>query len=302
MKKTIRIVLSLLVLLMVAYAGVSYYMMNVVTEPNVHAGAKIKSILNSKYGVNTEEIPLTTLALDTPDGMKIETNVYRNPKPSGKVIVLSHGIRQNGQMMLQFFNFYQSLGFDIVTFSYRNHGESTKSATTFGKYEVADLAAVMKYAHLQFGENVTYGIHGISMGSAIMIQYAAQNVNNNMYHYLISDCAFSDLGSLLMTRLKEDYTAISFLPLVQSASSISSLIGRGSFFDILPKNDIKKITVPMLFLHSEKDDYIPISHTKELYDLKSGQKEFSIMKNGAHAESYLTNKIEYEQALKKVIQ
>lgn len=285
-----------------AYSGVSYYMMKQVTEPKIGSQALIRSTLIEKYHVDRSQLPFETTMLTNSDGTKIETQLYRNPQPTGKVVVLSHGIQQSGEMMLQFFPMYQAMGFDIVTFSYRNHGESSKSFTSFGKYEVSDLKMVMEFAHQQFGEEVQYTIHGISMGSAIMLQYAKQYKENKQYDYLIADCSFADLGQLLNTRLQIEYPPLSFLPLVSTASFISSSIGRGSFSDIAPKNDVKQIEVPILFIHGKNDDYIPIDHAYALYEAKQGKKQLVEMERGKHAESYLYNKEAYETAVKTFYQ
>lgn len=300
-KKIVRIVIGILVVLSIAYTGASYYMMQVVTEPKVLSYNQIKTRLQERYSINIDEIPVSKTTVSASDDFKIETFIYRNPNPSGRVIVLSHGIRQNGQSMLNFFPMYQALGFDIVGFSYRNHGESSKSFTTLGKYEVKDLQAVMDYAHSQFGENVKYGIHGVSMGASVMIKYAAQNEAKGKYHFLISDCAFADFGALLNTRFKEDYSTISFLPLVQSSNFISKIIGRGDFFENQPKRDVENITVPMLFVHGKKDAYIPIDHVYQLHSAKKGKKILFEVEEGVHAENLYADKTGYNSAVEKLL-
>lgn len=300
--KSIKIAAVILVLFSLVYAGLSYYMMQMVTEPKVETYETIKNRIADKTGIKVDTLPFEQEKITTSDDMKIDTYTYKNPKPSGKVIILSHGIRQNAQSMFVFFNLYDKLGFDIVGFSYRNHGESTKSVTTFGKNEVKDLEAVMNYAHQKFGSEVRYGIHGISMGSAIMLQYAKQTAKNRQYDFLVSDCSFSDLGMLLETRLKEDYSAISFLPLVQSASSISSMNGRFDFYSIKPKEDIANIDVPVLIVHGKSDNYIPLNHAYQLFDAKKDKKHLLIIDGAPHADSYFYNPSAYDEAVMKLIE
>lgn len=299
--KKIKVAIIVFFLISVSYTGLSYYMMQVVTEPKAEAYDTIKKRVSDKTGINVDTLPFEKTMVKTNDNAEIETYTYRNPKPSGKVIILSHGIRQNAQSMFIFFNLYDKLGFDIVGFSYRNHGNSTKSVTTFGKNEVKDLEAVMNYAHSQFGEQVRYGIHGISMGSAIMLQYAGQTVQNRKYDFLVSDCSFADLGQLLETRLKEDYTPISFLPLVQTASSISSTIGRFDFYNIQPKSDIAKIDVPVLIVHGKADTYIPLNHANQLFDAKKDKKHLLVIDKAPHAESYFYDQKAYDTAVGELI-
>lgn len=284
------------------YSGISYYMMQQVTEPQVLDYGTVEQRLKTESHLEIATLPFTKTELKTDDQKTIETIVYHNPKPSGKVIVLSHGIKQNAYAMLTFFKMYDALGFDIVSFSYRNHGASTKGVTTFGKTETKDLASVVEYAHTIFGEQVQYGIHGVSMGAAIMLQYAGQTAEQPRYQFLVSDCSFSDLGKLLQTRLQEDYAAVSFLPLVPSASFISEMTGRFDFYDISPRNDVKKIEKPILFVHGTADAYIPIEHVHELYEAKKGKKALLEVEKAAHATSYITNSEAYDKAIDAFLQ
>lgn len=297
MKKKIwtRVLIILLTIVTFGYAALSYYMMQVVTEPKADNFDSIKEKLATKYDVVLDEIPMEKTKVTTSDGMELETVVYKNPNPTGKVIVLSHGVRQNAQEMFTFFPMYQALGFDIVSFSYRNHGQSTKSFTTFGLNEVRDLDAIMKFAHTTFGESVTYGIHGVSMGAGIMLRYASQSASQPLYQYLISDCSFADFEELLNTRLDEDYPPLSFLPLVESANIISKMIGRGDLGQVKPREDVRNIKAPVLFVHGKKDAYIPEYHVQELYNAKTGEKALFEVEEAPHAESYLYDRTGYEQ-------
>lgn len=295
-KKIIKALILVLVCISISYAVLSYYMMTLVTEPKTYSREIVQSTLKEKYAVDLSRLGLEQTMLKSSENTEIETLIYRNPRPSGNVIIFSHGVRQNAQMMLQFFHFYSDKGFDILTFSYRNHGESTKGVTTFGKYEVSDLKRVVEYGKQLFGEEKTYGIHGISMGSAIMLQYAGQ-MKEKTVDYLISDCSFSDLGKLLIQRLEIDYRPIAFLPLVQSASMISEVMGRGSFFEISPKKAIEKITVPILLIHGKRDAYIAFQHAEELYQSAPQGSRLVEMEKGGHAESYLENREKYEAEL-----
>ena len=45
---------------------------------------------------------------------------------------------------------------------------------------------------------------------------------------------------------------------------------------------ISSVTEPLLVLHGEKDELIPHSQGKALFDLHKGEKNFVLIKNGQH--------------------
>lgn len=301
MNKKIIIIIVAFLIILGSFFSASYYFMTLVTEPVVESYETIHNRLINDVGVDVEKISLEKTTLKTSDNFDIETLVYRNPNPSKKVVVLSHGIKQNAYEMFTFFEMYREAGFDIVSFSYRNHGNSTKGFTTFGKYEVEDLDTAMDYAHKTFGDSSLYGIHGVSMGAAVTLQYAGLEKSQGKYDFIISDCAFSTLSNELQYRLDVEYKAFAWLPLIKTSSFISKTIGRMDYNEIKPVDKIQNINTPILIVHGTGDEYIKISESELLFNAAKEPKTFLKVENAAHAESYKTNQELYKKTFNDFI-
>ena len=55
----------------------------------------------------------------------------------------------------------------------------------------------------------------------------------------------------------------------------------------------------MLFIHGDKDDYVPTKMVYELYEAKKHPKEIWVVPEADHATSYKQNKEEYTQKVKQ---
>ena len=65
---------------------------------------------------------------------------------------------------------------------------------------------------------------------------------------------------------------------------------------LLNANEVKKSTVPMLFIHGDADDFVPFSHLDKCYNAKTqGYKEKWVAEGAVHANSFQKHPEEYKQ-------
>ena len=58
---------------------------------------------------------------------------------------------------------------------------------------------------------------------------------------------------------------------------------------VSPREVVRNITKPVLFIHSMEDDFILPYMTEELYEAKQGDKMLKLFNKGAHAKSFNDN-------------
>ena len=64
---------------------------------------------------------------------------------------------------------------------------------------------------------------------------------------------------------------------------------------------VAKSQLPMLFIHGDKDTYVPTWMVYSLYEAKPGPKELWIVPGAAHAVSYKENKQEYTDRVRAFV-
>lgn len=91
-------------------------------------------------------------------------------------------------------------------------------------------------------------------------------------------------------------------PFLGVASLFSRLRGGIFFHQVIPKKEITKCdSLPILFLHGDRDNFVPVHMVKELYEAKKGYRRMKIFLNAGHAESYWNNREEYAKEIKEFL-
>ncbi len=216
------------------------------------------------------------------------------PDGKARVAVIVHGYTYCLIGSVKYAAMLRELGFDCVLYDHRNHGRSDKAPTTMGYYESRDLSTVCGWARERFGQDCILGTHGESMGAATVMLHASQDPN---LAFVIEDCGYSDLRAQLKNNVKQMYH-LPYAPFVPLASLFSKLRGGVYFQDVAPVASVAKCdSLPMLFIHGEKDDFVPYPMVFEVYSVKQGEKEMKTFPNAVHAESFGSDPEEYRKCV-----
>jgi fermentation-respiration switch protein FrsA (DUF1100 family) len=231
--------------------------------------------------------------IDSPNGYPIKA-IFLEALDTKNFVVICHGVTENKINSVKYARLFERLGFNSVVYDHRRHGDSGGKTTSFGHYEKMDLQAVVKAVHDYAGENAIIGIHGESMGAATTILYAG-SVEDHA-HFYIADCAFSDFTDQLLYLMKKE-TPLRTRYAIKLADVFLRVRDGYSMKLVSPREAVKHIEKPVLFIHSLPDDFILPEMTKELYELKNGPKQLKLFENGPHAQSFNQNPEEYEKTV-----
>lgn len=240
-----------------------------------------------------ENLPKSEVLIPSPFGYSLKT-VLAEPYEHNRYIIIAHGVTENKMNSIKYMNLFLERGFNTVIYDHRRHGESGGKTTSFGHYEKFDLKAVVDWLREEKGPDILLGIHGESMGAATMLLYAGHLEDGADFY--IADCPFSDFQELLAYRIKSDMKLPPAL-ILPIANLFLRLREKYSIRQVSPISVIENIQKPILFIHSEKDDFILPSMSQDLYDRKKGPKKLYIASKGVHAQSLNENREEYEKAI-----
>ncbi|MBO4278589.1 MAG: alpha/beta fold hydrolase, partial [Spirochaetales bacterium] len=190
-----------LILCLLSYLAANVFA-NIVVHPDVHSYEQSReAVLNHHCPID----PLTTL-----ENHKVEEFRYRSefgyelygriiranddvtfPDGRRRVVILCHGWTSNHITMLTYGKLYQELGFDIVAYDHRYHGNSERNTyCTMGLLESRDLIGLASYVKQFFPEDAIWGVQGESMGSATAMQAAPEM---KWLSFIVEDCGFSSM-------------------------------------------------------------------------------------------------------------
>ncbi len=243
----------------------------------------------------TEEIYIKSF-----DNLKLHGTLLKSGNNRNCVICFhgytSRALNDYGAMS----KFYHEQNFNVLMPDARNHGDSEGKYTGFGVLDRYDAFKWIEYAVERFGKDVNIFLHGVSMGGATVLMTSGLDLPNNV-KAIIADCAFTSAYDIFSYILKRDYHITKF-PIMNITELMTRIKAGYGYKDVSTLDEVAKTKVPILFIHGDVDDFVPVWMTEKNYEACNSEKELLLIKGADHAEAYYIDKPAYENALKKMIE
>lgn len=255
-------------------------------------------IKERKEWINTQKTE--KLSITSFDGLKLCATFLPAKTQSNKFILAFHGYRSKGLNEFSAISyFYHNKGYNVLIVDDRAHGESEGKYIGFGCLDYKDCISWIKYIVNRFGEDIDIFLHGISMGASTVLMASGEDLPKCIKG-IIADCGFTCPWDVFEHILKRDYHLPPF-PLLPATSSLCKFLAGYGFRERSTIDQVSKTDIPILFIHGEKDTFVPTYMSKQNYKACSSEKELLIIEGAGHAESYYSSTKEYEEALNKFI-
>lgn len=245
-----------------------------------------------KFDLNTYQNKVKrTFHIKSDYGYLLCCELVECPEHTGKKIaILCHGLGYARYGSIKYLDLFLNLGFSVLMYDHRNHGESGKALTTMGFYEKYDLKRVVDWCYERYGPNCQIITHGESMGASTVLLHLGIDPRVKC---AIADCPYSDLKQLLRHQLKHYYHLPRFLIAVENR--LNYLRAGFRFQQVSPISVMSRTNTPVLFIHGKWDSFVPAGMSKQMYALKPRNKALYLVAKARHAGSYCQNKEGYEQ-------
>lgn len=194
-----------------------------------------------------------------PDGTEIRTWEARPPgRPKAAMLVL-HGVSDSKASQVESLRFLARRGILAMAPDFRAHGDSGGRFATFGHLEKHDLTLLRRALENEFPD-IRVGLWGTSYGGAVALQSMAVD---DQFDFAIIESTFADLRDLA----RRQVTMRTTLPVSELGPYFINEAGKLASFDpgeIAPERAIQQIKAPILHLHGEADELIPIDHGERI--------------------------------------
>lgn len=244
-----------------------------------------------------ETVRKDNMWIESPNGYLLKA-VFLKPLETARTVIICHGVTENKINSMKFARLFERLGFNSVIYDHRRHGDSGGKTTSFGYYEKTDLQEIVRVVRQRIGKRALLGIHGESMGAATTILYAGTFKDEANFH--IVDCPFSDFSEQILHILRKN-TPIRSSMALRIANVFLKMRDGYTLNLVSPREVVRNISKPVLFIHSMEDDFILPYMTVELYEAKQGEKMLKLFKKGAHAKSFNDNPVQYEKTVQEFV-
>ncbi len=235
------------------------------------------------------------------EGERLHAIYAAAPRPTDRTAVIVHGYTDNAVRMLMIGYMYNhDLGFNILLLDLYYHGCSEGRAIRMGWKDRFDVLRWMTIADGIFGGDTQMVVHGISMGAATTMMVAGE-AQEPYVKCFVEDCGYTSVRDQFAKELKERFHLPAF-PLLPVASALCDLRYGWNFREASALKQVRKSTLPMMFIHGDADDFVPTEMVYPLYEAKQqGDKELWIVPGAAHALSYRDNRTEYTERVKEFV-
>ena len=241
--------------------------------------------------------------------VNLSVRTYQQKTPSDKWVILLHGWTENKFELLHIADMYWKLGFNVMLYDARAHGESQKEHffSTIGYLEKFDLVEMIRWLNKTHqAQNIV--LHGESMGAATIVE-ACKIIEPDLQKYVkacILDGCFDNLYFQMQHAASREFPV----------HSIFYKYGIKSWFfnkddydlrDVQPASFLNYLPlVPFYIIHGDNDKSVPLQMGRNIYEEKINFEkkrisEMWIVKNGTHTESFQIDPNDYTSHIKQFL-
>lgn len=233
------------------------------------------------------------------DGLRLFARYYPTENARGTVLMF-HGWRSIGDLDFSCaFDFYASMGLNLLVVDQRAHGRSQGHFTTFGVRERRDVHTWIEFYNEHFGAETPLLIGGVSMGAASVLMSCGEPFPANV-RGVIADCGFTSPYDIISKVARDRHVPVfPFVPLVGLFTRLFAGFGLREYS---VETAMCEASVPIFFAHGEADRFVPCEMSRRAYAVcNSADKTLLTVPNAGHGASYLVEKDRYQTALRDFV-
>lgn len=237
------------------------------------------------------------VSIESFDGLNLHGYLVKGENHS-RTIICVHGYR--GSPEHDFGPAFRELlkSGDLLLVDQRAHGKSEGKFITFGVNECKDCKSWVQYILDKRGQDHPVYLNGISMGATSVLLASALNLPKNT-RGIIADCGFSSPCEIIsevakkMLKTKPD-------ALVNCVDIYCKALGKFSIKGTCTESAMRQNSIPILFVHGQKDSLVPYHMTRTAFDACSAPKFLVLSEKADHGMSYLLDRDRYREEIQKL--
>lgn len=301
-------IFAIIIVVLTIVIGASFYFYGVAVErtpkdfldDNPDLEVSSDGSLKSEASQWFEDAEFTRVSITSDDGLKLVGYYLPAIEETNKIVIIAHGYSSEAKYMATYAKYYhEQLGYNVLMPDARGHGQSEGNYIGFGWSERLDYVKWISSIVEGKGQNAEIVLHGVSMGGATVLMTSGEQLPSQV-KAIVADCGYTSAKAVLTYQLKRMYHLPSF-PIIPSTSLLTKIRAGYSFAEASALEQVKKAEVPILFIHGEKDTFVPVEMVHELYKAANTKKELLLVPNAEHGNAYDADPVTYENVVRDFI-
>ena len=218
-----------------------------------------------------------------------------DPEKANGTAIVVHGYTDNHICFLNLVRMYRDdLNYNVMVPDLHYHGYVEGRAVQRGWFDRLDVKRFAEMAHDIWGDSFMV-VHGVSMGGATTMMLSGEEDLPGYIRAFVDDCGYSSVWDQFAHNLKDMFHLPPF-PVLTSANIVCRKRYGWDFKEASSVRQLAKCELPVLFIHGDKDDFVPTAHVYKNYEAKAkGYKDIWLAPGSGHAMAYKDHPQEYTQ-------
>lgn len=291
------LIVTAVILLILAGLYASYYKVFYSPKKDMSETKNPPAIERLAYGKRVSErinevntTPCKFYTIRSYDGLKLSAR-YIEGDDDKPLCICFHGYR--GSAVRDFAGIGLHLiheGYNVLIVDERAHWRSQGHTICFGIKERFDAVSWVKFANQRFGKDKSIFLFGISMGGGTVLMASGQRLPRNVKG-IVADCPFNspkDIIKHVCRKIKMNPDLL--WPIIWLAGLV---YGRLRVNATTAADEVKRSKIPIVILHGEADDFVPMSMSKEVQKANPSMIEMHTFPHADHGMSYFEDEERY---------
>ena len=229
----------------------------------------------------SEEIQQKQVEVKANDNITLRGTEYLKQEETNKWAIILHGYRSNPSSVLTIGEHFSEKGYNVLIPSMRACADSEGEYVGMGWLDKDDLKCWINLI-IEENKNAEIILHGSSMGAATVLMASGDELPANVKN-IIADSGYTSVWDIFASEAKARFN----LPEFPVLNMFQIAANRKAKYDIKEASaleQVKKSKTPILFIHGDKDDFVPEYMCEKLYDATNCKKEKLIIHGAGHTD------------------
>ena len=216
------------------------------------------------------------------DGIALRGTEYITDENTENWAIVLHGYRAEPKSVLTIGEHFSEKGYNVLIPSMRACADSDGEFVGMGWLDKDDLKCWINLV-LAENSNAKIILHGSSMGAATVLMASGDELPQNV-KAIIADSGYTSVWDIFASEAKVRFGLPEF-PVLNMFEIVANFRAKYDIKEASALEQVKKATVPILFIHGDNDDFVPEYMCEKLYEAANCKKDKLIIHSAGHTES-----------------
>ena len=229
----------------------------------------------------SEAIQQKQVEVKANDNITLRGTEYLNQEETNKWAIILHGYRSNPSSVLTIGEHFSEKGYNVLIPSMRACADSEGEYVGMGWLDKDDLKCWIDLI-IEENKNAEIILHGSSMGAATVLMASGDELPANVKN-IIADSGYTSVWDIFASEAKARFNLPEF-PVLNMFQIVANRKAKYDIKEASSLEQVKKSKTPILFIHGDKDDFVPEYMCEKLYDATNCKKEKLIIHGAGHTD------------------